>query len=137
MKKESLSNVMQLINSSLSEPIIFEGVDTKIVPNAIVVPASIPSSELGIVPDDNGGYKYPAWVMELIVKSKKSSKLYVCIDGLDRLSEDDQSKFYGMLKYGGLNGFKLPNGTKIFVFVKDLNKVADKIKSLALIYKAE
>ncbi len=137
MNKKSLSNVMQLFNLSIDDPIIFQGVDISLVPNAIVIPASIPSSELGIVPDNKGKYKYPAWVMELVVKSKKSDRVCICIDGLDDLKEGDQQKFYGMLKFGGLNGFKFPKGTKIFLFVKDMNKVGKKIKSLALTYKAE
>lgn len=137
MNKKSLSNVMQLFNITLNDPIIFQGVDIKLVPNSVVIPASIPSRELGMVPDGKGNYKYPAWLMELIVKSKKSDRVYICIDGLDKLKENDQSKFYGMFKYNGINGFKFPEGTRIYGFVKDVNSVSEKIKSLALIYKAE
>lgn len=137
MKKESLNKVMQILNSGLSDPIIFEGVDAKILPNAVIISADIPSSELGVVPNDNGGYKYPAWVMELIVKSKKSDKIYLCIDGLDKVSEDEQNRFYGMFKYGGLNGFKFPKGTQILALCKNANKVSIRLKSLSLIYKAE
>lgn len=137
MKKESLNKVMQILNSGLTDPIIFEGVDSEILPNPVIIPASIPSSELGIIPDDRGGYKYPAWAMELIIKSKKSDKIYLCIDGLDRLDDNEQNKFYGILKYQRINGFNFPKGTQILVLTKTADKVSIRLKSLSLIYKAE
>lgn len=137
MNKKSLSKVMQLFDITINDPILFQGLDISLVPNAVVIPANIPSSELGIVPDGKGKYKCPTWVKELIIKSKKANKVYVCIDGLDGLTEEEQSKFYGMFKYNGINGFRFPEGTRVYGIVKDMNKVAEKIKSLALTYKVE
>lgn len=136
MKKENISKVMEILNCHFDTPIILQGVSASIIPNVVVVSADIPSSELGVVPSENG-YKYPAWAMELLVRDKKGEKSTICIDGLDSLPKDEQEKFYGMITYKGVNGFKFPKDTSIVILVKDIEKVSSRIRNLTLSFKAD
>lgn len=130
------SKLVKILKDNTQWPLIIEGVTSIDFPSSIIIPASAPSSELGIVAGETG-LKYPSWVMEIMIKAKKSTKILVCIDNLDTIPTEDQEKFYGMIKYKGINGFKFPKDTQIIITTKNANKISRKISSLAIIFKME
>lgn len=136
MTEEIKEKLVKILKDNTKWPLIIEGVTSKNFPTSIVIPAITPSSELGIVASDTG-LKYPSWAMEIMIKSKKSKKVIVCIDGLDKISLEEQEKFYGMIKYKGVNGFKFPEGTQIIITTKNATKISKRISSLALSFNVE
>lgn len=136
MTEEIKEKLVKILKDNTKWPLIIEGVTSKNFPTSIVIPASTPSSELGIVAGETG-LKYPSWAMEIIIKAKKSKKVIVCIGGLDEISLEEQEKFYGMIKYKGVNGFKFPEGTQIIITAKNATKISKRISSLALSFKVE
>ena len=136
MTEEMKSKLVKILKDNTKWPLIIEGVSSANFPTSIVVPATTPSSELGIIPGETG-LKYPAWAMEIMIKAKKSKKIIVCIDGLDEISQEEQEKFYGMIKYKGVNGFKFPEGTQIIITAKNTKKISKRISSLALSFEVE
>ena len=136
MLNEVKSKLINIINNNTKWPLVLEGLSSKKFPKAVVVPADLPSSELGVISDETG-LKYPDWIKEIMDKSKQSKKVILCIDGLDTISQDSQEKFYGLMKYKGVNGFKFPEETQIIITVDDASKLSKKILDLALVYKVE
>ena len=61
------------------------------------------------------------------------------ITGLDEIDVDEQEKFYGMIKYNGVNGYKFPTGTQIIIPIKkgNLSKINERIVSLCLNFDVE
>lgn len=136
MTSEERNKLISVLKSNTKWPIIIEGITSSYFKDATIIPADIPSSDLGVVPTENG-IKYPAWAMELILKSKKTSHRVLCIDKIDSIPDKDQEKFYGLIKVGGINGFKFPDGTQIIITASDMNKVSPKLSALTLIYKVK
>lgn len=136
MTEEMKSKLVKILNDNTKWPLIIEGVLSSNFPASIVIPATTPSSELGIIPGETG-LKLPSWAMEILLKAKKSKKIIVCIGELDEISQEEQEKFYGMIKYKGLNGFKFPEGTQIIITAKNTKKISKRISSLALSFKVE
>lgn len=134
MTEEIKSKLVQILKDNTKWPLLLEGVSSANFSTAIVIPASIPSSELGVIPGETG-LKYPTWAMEILLKAKKAKKVYVCISELDKISQEEQEKFFGLIKYKGVNGFKFPEKTQILIPVKDITKISKKIASLAIVYK--
>ncbi len=136
MTEEMKSKLVKILNDNTKWPLIIEGVSSSNFPTSIVIPATTPSSELGIIPGETG-LKLPSWAMEILLKAKKSKKIIVCIGELDEISQEEQEKFYGMIKYKGVNGFKFPEGTQIIITAKNTKKLSKRISSLALSFKVE
>ena len=136
MTEEMKVKLVKILKNNTKWPLIIEGVSSDNFPTATVIPATTPSSDLGIIPGETG-LKYPAWAMEIMIKAKNSKKIIVCIGGLDQISQVEQEKFYGMIKYKGVNGFKFPEGTQIIITAKNAAKISKKISSLALSFKVE
>ena len=136
MTKEMNAKLVKILKDNTKWPLIIEGVSSANFPTATIIPATTPSSDLGIIPDTTG-LKYPAWAKEIMIKAKKSKKIIVCIGGLDDILQEEQEKFYGMIKYKGVNGFKFPEGTQIVITVKNAKNISKRISSLALSFKAE
>ena len=136
MTEEMKIKLATILKDNTKWPLIIEGVSSANFPTSIVIPATTPSSELGIIPSENG-LQYPAWATKIINQSKNSKKVIVCINGLDEISQEEQEKFYGMIKYKGVNGFKFPEEVQIIITVKDTNKISKKILNLALSVKVE
>jgi len=134
MSKINSVKLLKILKDNKDWPIIIEGVSVIDFSNSIVIPANIPSSQLGVIPSENG-YKYPSWLMELIINSKKNNNIQICIRGLDEISQDEQQKFYGLIKYKGINGYKFPEGAQIIIPVNNLEKISKRILSLSLVYK--
>lgn len=136
MTEEMKSKLVKILKDNTKWPLIIEGVSSANFPTSIVLPATTPSSELGVIPGETG-LKLPTWAMEILLKAKKSKKIIVCIGGLDEISQEEQEKFYGMIKYKGVNGFKFPEGTQIIITAKNTKKISKRISSLALSFKVE
>jgi len=126
--------LLQILNNNQEWPLMIQGVSARNFPNAVVIPATIPSTELGLIPTIDG-YQYPKWVMSILVKAKKAKRVLLCIDALDSIDKSEQEKFYGILKYKRLNGFKFPTGLQIIVTTKNCTDVSPKIARLLMAYQ--
>lgn len=133
-QKQFLTNILKQNNM----PLIVEGVSSVNFPTAVVVPATINSAELGVIPTEYG-IDYPLWLQEIIKKSKKSKNVLLAIDGLENISFEEQEKFYGIIKYNGVNGLKFPENTQIVIPVNKPieTTISKKIRSLCINYKVD
>ena len=138
MTEEMKSKLVKILKDNTKWPLIIEGVSSTNLPTSVVIPATTPSSELGVIPSETG-LKLPSWAMEILLKAKKSKKIIVWIGGLDEISQEEQEKFYGMIKYNGVNGYKFPAGTQIIIPIKkgNLSKINERIVSLCLNFDVE
>lgn len=136
MEKNEFEKLKKVVEDNYKWPLILENVTADYFPNGVVIPATINSSELGVIPSENGE-KIPMWLRTLLIVSKKPERPLLIIDKLDEISSDAQEEFYGMLKMKALNGFDLPANTQFLITVSDVKKVSQKIKGLSIIYKAE
>lgn len=136
MTEEMKTKLAKILKDNTKWPLIIEGVSCSNFPTSIIIPANTPSSNLGIIPGETG-LEYPVWATEIIEKSKKSKKIIVCISNLDEISQEEQEKFYGMIKYKGINGFKFPEQAQIILPVKNTEKISKRILNLALSFKLE
>lgn len=134
MSVEVRNKVITLLRNRQHWPLLVEGLTAKDLPTAVILPATIKETEMGILPDVNG-FKYPKWIMTILIKAREKKEIILCLDGIDALPFDEQLKFYGLLKNKGLNAFALPEQTQIVVTAKQLEKVAPKIKNLCLLVK--
>lgn len=134
MSVEIRNKVITLLRNRQHWPLLVEGLTAKDLPTAVILPATIQETEMGILPDVNG-FKYPKWIMTILIKARDKKEIILCLDGIDALPFDEQLKFYGLLKNKGLNAFALPEQVQIVVTVKQLEKVALKIKNLCLLVK--
>ncbi len=134
MSVEVRNKVITLLRNRQHWPLLVEGLTAKDLPTAVILPATIKETEMGILPNVNG-FKYPKWIMTILIKAREKKEIILCLDGIDALPFDEQLKFYGLLKNKGLNAFALPEQTQIVVTAKQLEKVAPKIKNLCLLVK--
>ena len=136
MKEKRKSQLIDILKNNKKWPLIIESANKLKFPSAITIPANTPSENLGLIASENG-IKYPTWAMQIMTKAKKSNNIIICIDSLDEIPQEDQEKFFGMIKYKGVNGFKFPEGSQIVITAKDANNISKRISGLALIFKAE
>lgn len=134
MSVEVRNKVITLLRNRQHWALLVEGLTANDLPTAVILPATIKETEMGILPDVNG-FKYPKWIMTILIKAREKKEIILCLDGIDALPFDEQSKFYGLLKNKGLNAFALPEQMQIIVTAKQLEKVAPKIKNLCLLVK--
>ncbi len=136
--KESLKKELNsMLKNNKNWPIIIEGgVKASDFSNAVIIDANISSSKLGVINDING-LKVPEWVESLEIKGDSKTNLLV-IDGIDKISLDDQMKFRALLHTKELNGYSLPKNLQIVVLTGEGNrdKINREILSLCLYYKA-
>ena len=131
-----IEKLKSILNNNSKWPIIIQGATAKNFPKAVVLNGDTKSEELGILSTENG-LVYPNWVNEINEKLKASKKVLLIIDGIDKLELADQEKFYGIIKYSGINGYKFPAGVQIVMPVEDINKVNRKIFSLSINFNME
>lgn len=124
----------EILSNNKSWSIIIEGLDAKLIKDAVIINANINSQDLGIKIDSNG-YIYPKFISEL---ENNKTKILI-IDELDEISKEEQEKFYGLIKYKGINGYKFPKETQIIITTKTngLNKISQNILNLTLNFKLE
>lgn len=135
MEKQNTINLIKVLDNNKHNNILLMGITGRDFEDAVIIPATIPSQKLGIGIDDNGQYVYPNWLKE--IQDKLSSEnILIIIDGLDKISQDEQEKFYGMLKYKGINGYKFPANSQIVCTSKstDQSKISERILGLNIIY---
>lgn len=137
MKIQDRKKIAKILKENERWPVIIQGISAKIFKNAIIIPADIPSSELGTKIDDKGNIIFPNWLEKLKQMEKMNKAIIVCIDGLDKIDPDEQQKFYGMLKYNGINGYKFSNATRIVIATFDSAKISKGLADLALFVKVE
>ena len=135
MEKKNTIKLIKVLDNNKRNNILLMGATATIFEDAVIIPATIPSQKLGIGIDAHGEYVYPAWLKE-IEEKKSNDRLLIIIDGLDKVSKDEQEKFYGILKYKGINGYSFPSQSQLICTSKstDQNKISDRILRLNIIY---
>lgn len=138
MNKNGFKKMMTILENNKKWPIIIAGISGNSLSNAIMLPATIPSDQLDIVPDDEG-MNYPAWIMQMMICARKSDKVYLVIDGLDDIDFDEQEKFYTILKHKSINGYKFPDNVQIVIAIKsgNISRISDKIATLCISFNVE
>lgn len=136
MDKNQKQRLMEVIQNNLKWPIILDGVGCELFSGSIVLDARIPSNQLGVISTQRG-FLLPTWLKELRQKSKKLQRVLLIISNLDEVVTDEQEKFYGILKYKGINGCAFGENVQILIPIKKgtINKISEKIQSVSLLYK--
>ena len=111
-------------------PVILQNGNLDDFKNAIILNASIPSKNLGIVNTKNG-LKAPKWFVDV----KKGENPIIVINNLDEIDKYNQEKFYELLKYKTISNIELPLNTKIIVLAKNLENISQNILSLCMVIK--
>ena len=134
MENKSIIELIKILDNNQKNNIILIGTDAGIFDDAVIIPANIASSNLGIGINDRGQYLYPTWYRKLLDMDDKEN-IYLIIENIDTISTDEQNKFFGMLKYKQINGGAFPNNTQIILTTKgkDRSKINTNILSLSLI----
>ncbi len=122
-------DILEVLNNNRTWPMIITGLTAKNFPTAVVLPSSCPSENLA---SENA-----IWLKEISEKSKSLKQFMLVIDKIDSISEEEQEKFYGLLKYKSINGINLPKNMQFILTASNIDKVSKRIQSLCLIYKAE
>lgn len=137
MDENIKKNLNKVLSANKTWPIILEGVDAEEFTKATIIPASLPSSQLGVINDINGLVK-PGWVASVEGNAKSKTNLLV-IAGIDKIEKSEQKKFRNLLDSKSLNGYKLPDNLQIALTIDYGNrgKLDSEILSLTIYYKAE
>lgn len=129
MNNEKIIMLENYIKSGIS-PIMLEEISTEIFNNAVILEAECDVSLL------NGHYEginfvAPEWYNNILEKSKNTNSLLV-INGLNKISEEEQLKFLELFKYKKISTFDLPKNCVIVVtcFNLDERPIAEEIYSL-------
>lgn len=134
MENSKLKNLKAVLENNKDNNLLLLGCKGINIPNSVVLPAITPSSNLGIIIDDNGEYQKPSWLKQM--ENIKSETIYLVIDELDKLSQDEQDKFFQILKYHGINGYNFTKEVSIIVTTKNNNSsvISKKLLPLLLVY---
>ncbi len=137
MNENIKKNLNKVLSANKKWPIILEGVDANEFSKATVIPATLPSSQLGVINDINGLVK-PGWVVAVEGNAKNKTNLLV-ISGIDKLEKGQQRKFRNLLDSKSLNGYQLPENLQIALTIDmgNRDKLDEEILSLTIYYKAE
>lgn len=137
MEKQNMIKLIKVLDNNKHNNILIMGITGENFEDAVIIPATIPSQKLGIGIDNKGEYVYPSWLRE-IEEKKSSENILIIIDELDKVSKDEQEKFYGMLKYKGINGYTFPANSQIVCTSRstDQSKISERILGLNIIYNA-
>ncbi len=137
MDEKIKKNINKILNNNKRWPIILEGVDATEFSKATIIPATLPSSQLGVINDINGLVK-PGWVVSVEENKDNKTNLLV-ISGIDKIEMGEQRKFRNLLDSKSLNGYALPDNLQIALTIDMGNreKVNAEILSLSIYYKAE
>lgn len=81
--------------------------------NIVVMKANVSDKFLFGMPNGQ-----PIFKEKLNEKLKSSKLVYLVIEGIDKLSIDDQNRFVGLVKDRELNGYKLPNNCIIIFTIQ-------------------
>ena len=132
-----MEKLKQVLDNNKNLALLIEREQPFSLDESIIIPAQTPSSKLGVLTDGKS-LIYPTWLAELKTKSKTGDCILI-IDNLDEIDFVEQEKFYGIIKYKGVNGFPFPNNVQIVATIKtgNINKINEKILSLFVPYKVK
>ena len=129
MNNEKIIMLESYIKSGIS-PILLEEISTEIFNNAVILEAECDDSLL------NGYYEginfvAPEWYNNILEKSNNTNSLLV-INGLNKISEEEQLKFLELFKYKKISTFDLPKNCVIVVTCSNLEEspIVEEIYSL-------
>lgn len=136
MENNQKQKIMEVIHNNSKWPIILEGVGCDAFKSSVKLSAFIPSQELGLIPNSKG-FSAPVWLKELRQKSKRLKRAFLVISDMESLDFTLQEKFYGLLKYRGINGYSFSENVQILIPIKmgTADKISPKIKSLTILYR--
>ena len=123
---------------AVNVPLIVEDLNFDSIKNNVQLNSNINSSELGMIPKGNG-FELPNWAKELKEMAGKTKDIvYLIIKDIDELDFLEQDKFYGILKYVGINGFKFPENVRIILTARKggFSKLSKRIQSLCMVLRA-
>lgn len=107
---------VELLNAYLKHnvtPVLIEGLDTDVFEDAVILNSDILITEL------NGHYEDinfvpPIWFNKIMDKKNDKINLLVIKD-FDKISKEEQMKFYELLKYRKISVFELPDNCVIVI----------------------
>lgn len=137
-KISQMEKLVEILKVNQGWPLIVEGLDAQDFAESPTIQADCDASELALIPTEKG-YIFPKWLSKLVKDSKEFKNVFLCISGLDTVSFELQERFYGLLKYKGLNGMKLPENTQIVIVANHggIENISQKIKSLTISFVLE
>ena len=126
-------NLNLVLNNNKKWPLLLKNVDATEIANSVIIEADISNAELAVLVDEKG-QTTPNWLKQLQVKSKLENNTVLIISNIDSVAEEEQNKFYGLLKYKALNGIELPLNSQIVLTCTSEEKISKKIKDLCIIF---
>lgn len=125
----SNSVINKVFDYAKLSPVLAVGLPAEIFEGALVLDSNIDSSKLGIVNTEKG-LNYPDWYVAI---AKRRGLRQIVISDIDKISKEEQEKFYEMLKYKQISGVDLPENTEIIVLAKNIKNVSETIIRLCAI----
>lgn len=127
-----------ILNYEVSVPLVVEELNVGGILNAVEIPASIDSADLGI---QNNGKEWmlPLWAEKLKENAQNKEKIaYLIIKDIDKIDFLEQDKFYLLLKNSRINGFDFPNNVRIIMTAKKggFARLSKRIQSLCVVLRA-
>lgn len=129
MNKEKMILLDSYIKSGIS-PILLEDIPVNAFPDAIVIESNCDISVL------NGHYEgqnfiAPDWYNQLINK-KESVRTILIVNNLNKVSEEEQTKFIELFKYRKISTFELQDNCIIIATCNNLkeSKINEEVYSL-------
>ena len=109
--------LMSYIKSNVA-PILVDFIDGNNIPNSVVLPANLETSELN-GHYDNIEFHPPEWLNKL---KSYNTPIILVIDKIDSIPKNEQTKFVEILKYRQVSTFELPKNTVIVITAKEINE---------------
>ncbi|MBE5735908.1 MAG: hypothetical protein E7356_00920 [Clostridiales bacterium] len=123
--------IEEILTLSNIAPVIVVGVPLELLGESTVLAGDIDTKELGIV-NTAKGLVAPKWFDDI---SRGKSSKQIVIDGIDKVYEPYQEKFYEIIKYKEISNVPLPSGCTIILTVDRLDRVSKNIASLCMVIK--
>ena len=114
-------DLLELYIKNYVAPILVESAEDFDLKKGIEINGNCDMAELQESVDDNGEYQLPNWFKILVDNSDKERTLLI-IKNITDCEEDDQMKFYELLKYRKLNTTKLPDNCVIIATCDNLKE---------------
>ena len=129
MNREKLDLLKVYLKTNIA-PILIQDVDiTFLKKDAVILPANIKKPSLnGAL--SNGKLNEPNWYNELKKRCQNGNGVLIISD-LSKISKDEQSKFYEILKYRKVGVLELPKNC-VILLNGELDELNDNIKSLVI-----
>lgn len=129
MNKEKLDLLKVYLKTNIA-PILIQDVDiTFLKKDAVILPSNIKKPSLnGTL--SNGKLNEPNWYNELKKRCQNGNGVLIISD-LSKISKDEQSKFYEILKYRKVGVLELPKNC-VILLNGELDELNDNIKSLVI-----